>query len=64
MPFGMHKGKPLGDVPAKYLLWLWDSGYHSRRGCSIMALHDYLRSALPDLLKECPDYILEHELAR
>jgi len=22
MPFGKHKGEKLGDVPARYLLWL------------------------------------------
>ncbi len=24
MPFGKYKGKQLQDVPASYLLWLWD----------------------------------------
>ena len=24
MPFGTHKGKKLEDVPAQYLLWLYD----------------------------------------
>lgn len=24
MPFGKHKGKPLEEVPAKYLLWLYE----------------------------------------
>lgn len=24
MPFGKYKGEPLQDVPASYLLWLWD----------------------------------------
>jgi len=22
--FGMHKGKPLGEVPADYLMWLYN----------------------------------------
>ena len=22
MPFGLHKGKPLGSLPSDYLLWL------------------------------------------
>jgi len=26
MPFGMHKGKKLANVPAGYLLWLYNSG--------------------------------------
>lgn len=25
MPYGVHKDKPMVDVPAKYLLWLWDN---------------------------------------
>ena len=24
MPWGAHKGKPLGEVPAEYLLWIAD----------------------------------------
>lgn len=24
MPFGKHRGKAMANVPAKYLLWLWD----------------------------------------
>ena len=24
MPFGKHKNKPMEEVPASYLLWLWD----------------------------------------
>ncbi len=24
MPFGKHKGKPMEEVPARYLLWLYD----------------------------------------
>jgi len=24
MPFGEHKGTPLKDVPAKYLMWLYE----------------------------------------
>ena len=25
MPWGIHKGKPMADVPDHYLLWLWDT---------------------------------------
>lgn len=24
MPFGKHQGKKMEDVPASYLLWLWN----------------------------------------
>jgi len=26
MPFGKYKDKAMANVPAKYLLWLWDEG--------------------------------------
>lgn len=25
MPFGIHKGKKMEDVPASYLMWLYDN---------------------------------------
>jgi len=25
MPFGMHKGTCMADVPAKYLIWLYEN---------------------------------------
>jgi hypothetical protein len=27
MPFGAHKGTPLGELPASYLLWLGDQDW-------------------------------------
>mgnify|MGYP000924753839 CR=1 FL=1 len=24
MPYGPHQGKPMKDVPAKYLIWCWE----------------------------------------
>lgn len=27
MPFGKHKGKKLANVPASYLLWLFDQDW-------------------------------------
>jgi uncharacterized protein (DUF3820 family) len=26
MPYGIHKGKEMQDVPADYLLWLYEEG--------------------------------------
>lgn len=26
MPFGKYKNKPMKDVPATYLAWLWNNG--------------------------------------
>lgn len=57
MPFGTHKGKPLEKVPAGYLLWLWDDGWHAR---SHEPLGLYIADALGALLQECPDYDLKH----
>lgn len=31
MPFGKHKGTPLGDIPASYLIWLFDEGGPTNR---------------------------------
>lgn len=25
MPYGIHKGKTMANVPAKYLIWLYDN---------------------------------------
>lgn len=45
MPFGIHKGKKLANVPASYLLWLWDNNK-----CNI-GLKAYIKDNL-DVLKE------------
>lgn len=26
MPFGRYQGKKMEDVPASYLIWMWDEG--------------------------------------
>lgn len=52
MPFGIHKGKKMEDVPAAYLLWLRDQDHEGR-------VREYIESNLTALLKECPDYIAE-----
>ena len=30
MPFGRYQGKPLIDVPARYLLWLYEKGLNQK----------------------------------
>ena len=30
MPFGKHKGKRLGDIPADYLIWLYDQEWFQK----------------------------------
>ena len=32
MPFGKHEGEPLADVPARYLVWLWQNGLQDEYG--------------------------------
>lgn len=46
MPFGIHKGKRLIDVPAKYLIWLYDE-----KKCS-GPLKDYIEGNMDALKKE------------
>ncbi|MDP1588944.1 MAG: DUF3820 family protein [Prosthecobacter sp.] len=58
MPFGKHQGKRLEDVPASYLLWLWDDGWWQRTSEPLGA---YLRDALSTLQQECRDHIIQHQ---
>jgi len=25
MAFGKHKGKPLGEIPDSYIIWMWEN---------------------------------------
>jgi len=34
MPFGKHKDEPMVDVPARYLVWLWNEGLGAEYGKS------------------------------
>jgi len=31
IPFGKYRGTPLGQVPAKYLLWLYNKGCYQHQ---------------------------------
>lgn len=46
MPFGKFKGKAMVDVPAKYLLWLFDNG------CDHAGVKKYINDNLQVLKKE------------
>lgn len=46
MPFGKYVGKPMINVPAKYLLWLFDNG------CSHDGVRKYITANLDVLRKE------------
>ena len=52
MPFGMHQGKPMQDIPASYLHWLWTNGGKDNKVCLVA---DYIRRNIDALKKEHPD---------
>jgi uncharacterized protein (DUF3820 family) len=56
MPFGKYSKPPDGprkmeDVPAEYLLWLYDEG------CNHAGVRDYIHSNLSVLMDQAPDWI-------
>jgi uncharacterized protein (DUF3820 family) len=57
MPFGNHKGVPMEEVPASYLLWLWDNGVWQEPNKPI---HRYIKDSFSALETECKDYIVQH----
>ena len=44
MPFGIHKGKTMANVPAEYLLWFW------REGVGFPEVRQYIRENM-DVIK-------------
>lgn len=56
MPFGKFKDKLMQDVPATYLLWLWDEF------CSNELVDNYLHNNLHALIQECPDRIVRRKV--
>lgn len=46
MPFGVHKGKAMINVPAKYLLWLYNEG------CNHAQVKKYITDNLDAINKE------------
>ncbi len=50
MPFGIHKGKLLQDVPAQYLVWL-----HSQGDTPNIQLNNYIFNNWLALQKELPE---------
>jgi len=58
MPFGKHKGIKMIDVPAQYLLWLWDNGVYAEPSKPI---HQYIKEVFSVLEIECKDYIVQHK---
>ncbi len=62
MPFGKHKGTLLDDVPASYLLWLWDKddGLWCDESTRNKPLRDYIIRSFKALQQECKDKIVVH----
>lgn len=56
MPFGKYRGKPMQDVPADYLFWLWTNGKEHDKTCPVS---DYIRRNIEVLKNEYPDGIWE-----
>lgn len=54
MPFGQYKGKPMQDVPACYLHWLWCNGKKDDHQCPVA---DYIRRNINALAHEYRDAI-------
>lgn len=51
MPFGMHKGTEMGEVPAKYLLWLHDNASLGVRK-AFPRVFEYIKDCMDALKKE------------
>jgi hypothetical protein len=62
MTFGKYRGTPIGEVPAGYLLWLWDNGVWDGhvRGADQDPVRNYIIKHFNSLEAECPDKIVEH----
>ncbi len=53
MPFGQHKGRPMQDIPVRYLHYLWQRGLkHEKKPVA-----EYIRANLNALKEEDPDLI-------
>lgn len=58
--FGKHKGKSVDDVPADYLLWLWNQGLKEELGKTghRSELAAYIMENLENLQMDAPDVIV------
>lgn len=64
-PFGMHKDKPMQDVPAKYLLWLWNEGMDSLYGMPLITnryqVADYIGKNMTAIQMDDQDTIVKNK---
>lgn len=61
MPFGKHRGQRMEDVPAAYLLWLWNNGLKDQPGKEV---HGYVSENLDALQQEAPDVIVDQPTSK
>ena len=57
MPFGKFKGEKLEDVPASYLLWLWNEGVLNE--LRHHELRAYVIECFAALEKDAPNVIVK-----
>lgn len=60
--FGKHEGTRMGDVPASYLLWLWNNGMWEARTASQQRdpVRLYIIKHFNTLETDCPDVVVDH----
>lgn len=60
--FGKYNGSKLKDVPASYLLWLWNNGMWKANTLSQKndPFREYIVRNFHALETECPDTIIDH----
>lgn len=66
MPWGKYgpangDHRLMKDIPAKYLLWLWDNVLWNTEIPAQLPVREYVKGTLKVLESEEPDYILQHK---
>lgn len=64
MHFGKYRGQRLGDIPADYLIWLWNKGFNAKhwQKDDDGRLSRWIEKQIPFLEKECPDKIIDRKV--
>lgn len=60
MPWGMHKGRPMQDVPADYMFWVWTDGGNvgpAEKRVNECPVAEYINRNIAVFEKEHPDGI-------
>lgn len=60
MPFGQYKGRPMGKVPADYLLFLWEGKTGPNMWDKRGGVAEYIRANFAAICSNDPDKIIEH----